>query len=166
MPYETEPFSAEPELVAPLKLTSHSEHRESSSNETNSFENLKQSSAGKRRALVVDDAPDVTEMLAMLLSYVGYETVAAFSAAEALEIAQTRQFDIIVSDIGMPGMNGYELAEALRRIPNYESVPMVAVTGFAMYDDRDRAFESGFNAFMTKPVNPLALLELLHQFHS
>lgn len=115
----------------------------------------------KSRALVVDDAPDVTEMLAMLLRYAGFDVVTVFSAQDALETARGEEFDVVVSDIGMPGMNGYELAEALRSLPEYREVPMVAVTGFAMYDDRDRALESGFNAFLTKPINPLDLLELI-----
>ena len=116
---------------------------------------------GKPRALVVDDAPDVTEMLAMFLEHAGFEPVMAFSAAEALEAAQAEQFEIIISDIGMPLMNGYELAVRLRSLPDYNRVPMIAVTGFSVYDDRERALESGFNAHLTKPINPLALLNLI-----
>ena len=116
---------------------------------------------GKPRALVVDDAPDVTEMLAMFLEHAGFEPVMAFSAAEALEAAQTEQFEIVISDIGMPLMNGYELAMRLRSLPDYNRVPMIAVTGFSVYDDRGRALESGFNAHLTKPINPLALLNLI-----
>jgi len=117
--------------------------------------------ASKRRALVVDDAPDVTEMIAMFLEHAGYETQMAFSAPEALEAVRQEHFDVIVSDIGMPGMNGYDLAVALRAMPEYSTVPMVAVTGFSVYDDRGRALESGFNAHMTKPINPMKLLDLI-----
>jgi CheY-like chemotaxis protein len=115
----------------------------------------------KPRALVVDDAPDVTEMIATLLQHAGYSAVMAFSAAEALEAARAEQFEVIVSDIGMPGMNGYDLAVALRALPEYKTVPLIAVTGFSMYDDRGRALESGFNAHMTKPINPMSLLDLI-----
>jgi CheY-like chemotaxis protein len=113
------------------------------------------------RALVVDDAPDVTEMLAMFLEHAGYEAVMAFSATEALETAQHDRFELIVSDIGMPGMNGYDLAVALRALPEYSDVPMIAVTGFSMYDDRGRALQSGFNAHLTKPISPMTLLDLI-----
>ena len=116
---------------------------------------------GRPRALVVDDAPDVTEMLATFLQHAGYETVMAFSAFEALEAARNNHFEVIVSDIGMPGMNGYDLALAVRALPDYVDVPMIAVTGFSMYDDRGRALESGFNAHLTKPINPMALLDLI-----
>lgn len=116
---------------------------------------------GKPRALVVDDAPDVTEMIAMLLRYAGYDVVTTFSAPDALNAASEESFDVVVSDIGMPGMNGYELAERLRGLPAYAAVPLIAVTGFAMYDDRERALESGFNAFLTKPINPMDLIDLV-----
>ncbi len=113
------------------------------------------------RVLVVDDAPDVTEMIGMLMSYAGYEVVTAFSATEAFDAARTDRFDVVISDIGMPGMNGYELAEALRALPAYQSVPLIAVTGFSMYDDRARALSSGFNDFLTKPISPGHLLDVV-----
>ena len=115
----------------------------------------------KPRALVVDDAPDVTEMLAMLLRYAGYDVVTVFCAPDAYETALSEQFDVVVSDIGMPGMNGYELVERLRGLPDYDAVPLIAVTGFAMYDDRERATHAGFDAFLTKPINPSDLINLV-----
>lgn len=120
----------------------------------------------KPRALVVDDAPDVTEMLAIMLQYAGYEVVTVFSAPQALEAARCDHFDVLISDIGMPGMNGYELAEALRGIPDYQATPLIAVTGFTLYDDRDRALRSGFDAFLTKPINFKDLLKLIEQLRS
>jgi two-component system CheB/CheR fusion protein len=113
------------------------------------------------RALIVDDAPDVTEMIAMFLQHAGYDPVMTFSAPQALQAARAERFAVVVSDIGMPGMNGYDLAVALRALPEYENVPMIAVTGFSMYDDRGRALESGFNAHLTKPINPMILLDLI-----
>jgi CheY-like chemotaxis protein len=120
----------------------------------------------KPRALVIDDAPDVTEMLAILLQYAGYEVVMVYSGAQALDAARAEQFDVVVSDIGMPGMNGYELAEAVRALPGYQATPMIAVTGFTMYEDRDRALQSGFNAFVTKPINPRDLINLVERLRS
>jgi CheY-like chemotaxis protein len=118
-------------------------------------------SEGKRRALVVDDALDVTEMLSVLLTHAGYDVVTAASARAALAAARARHFDVVISDIGMPEMNGYELAKALRALPNYQNVPLVAVTGFSMFDDRERSLSSGFNVHMTKPIDPRALLDLI-----
>lgn len=115
----------------------------------------------KGHALVVDDVPDVTDMLSVLLMHAGWEVVTAASAAAALAAAREAQFDIIISDIGMPTMNGYELAKTLRTQPGYENVPMVAVTGYSMFDDRERSLAAGFNAHLTKPIEPRVLLDLI-----
>jgi CheY-like chemotaxis protein len=100
-------------------------------------------------------------MIGMLMRYAGYEVVMALSANEAFDVARANHFDVVISDIGMPVMNGYELAEALRALPAYASVPLIAVTGFSMYDDRTRALRSGFNDFLTKPINPDDLLDIV-----
>jgi CheY-like chemotaxis protein len=117
----------------------------------------------RRSALVVDDVADVTEMLAVVLSHAGYSVVTAASAPAALKAARERQFDVIISDIGMPEMNGYQLAREMRMMPGYETVPMVAVTGYSMFDDKERSTNAGFNAHMTKPIDPRALLDLIEQ---
>jgi CheY-like chemotaxis protein len=116
-----------------------------------------------RTALVVDDVADVTEMLAVLLTHAGYNVVTAASARAALEAARARQFDVIISDIGMPEMNGYQLAREMRTLPGYETIPMVAVTGYSMFDDKERSTNAGFNAHMTKPIDPHALIDLIEQ---
>ena len=116
-----------------------------------------------KTALVVDDVADVTEMLAVLLSHAGYDVVTAASARAALDAARQRQFDVIISDIGMPEMNGYQLAREMRTLPGYETTPMVAVTGYSMFDDKERSTNAGFNAHMTKPIDPRALLDLIEQ---
>jgi CheY-like chemotaxis protein len=114
-------------------------------------------------ALVVDDVEDVAEMIALFLKHAGFDVALAHSADEALLLAGARRFDVVVSDIGMPHKNGYELAEALRKLANYTAVPMIAVTGYAEYDDRDRALRSGFNGHLNKPIDPDALLRLIAQ---
>ena len=130
---------------------------------SSSSEAVEAEPSGKRNALVVDDVSDVTEMLAIVLRRAGYSVVTASSAAQALTVAHEYQFDVIISDIGMPGMNGYQLARELRQMPGYEDVPLVAVTGYSMFDDRERSRSAGFNAHMTKPIDPIALLELIEQ---
>ena len=120
--------------------------------------------APKRRwALVVDDVSDVTDMLSVLMTHAGYEVATASSAPDAIALARENHFDIVISDIGMPEMNGYELAEALRSLPDYQTVPMVAVTGYSMFDDRSRSLNAGFNEHVTKPIDPRAFLDLIEQ---
>ena len=129
--------------------------------ETPQPEHALKARTARHHALVVDDSPDITDMLAAVLRHAGYEVSTANSAQDALEAALAQRFDVVVSDIGMPGMNGYELARALRALPEYSAVPMVAVTGFAMYDDRDRALDAGFNTHLSKPISPWDLTQAL-----
>jgi CheY-like chemotaxis protein len=117
----------------------------------------------RRWALVVDDVSDVTEMLSVLMTHAGYEVSTASSARDAISLAREHNFDVIISDIGMPEMNGYELAKALRLLPGYENIPMVAVTGYSMFDDRNRSLSAGFNEHVTKPIDPRAFLDLIDQ---
>jgi two-component system CheB/CheR fusion protein len=134
-----------------------------SSNVSPDAKPLNRKFAQGRSALVVDDVADVTELLSVLLSYAGYQVVTAASARAALEAARSQHFDVIISDIGMPEMNGYQLARELRLLPGYETVPMVAVTGYSMFDDRQRSLNAGFNAHLTKPIIPKVLLDLIEQ---
>lgn len=107
----------------------------------------------KRHLLVVDDAPDIAQLLATFLRAIGYEVLTANSANEALELASDTHFDAVISDIGMPVMNGYEFAAALRAITDYRNVPLVAVTGFDEYDDGQRSRSAGFDAHLKKPLD-------------
>ncbi len=115
----------------------------------------------KPRALVVDDSTDIAFMMVMILQHAGYEAAMAVSAVEGLALAQREHFDLIISDIGMPEMDGYAFAKRLRALPAYATIPMIAVTGFAEYDDRDRALSAGFNTHLKKPVDVVKLLELI-----
>ena len=126
-------------------------------------ESLKRDFAVGRTALVVDDVSDVTEMLSVLLTHAGYQVVSASSARSALEAVHKHHFDVIISDIGMPEMNGYQLAREIRQLPDYSTVPMVAVTGYSMFDDKQRSLSAGFNAHLTKPIDPKVLLDLIEQ---
>ena len=149
---------------SPLRLSQFLSNQANHSNDmTPDAEVLNSEPQERRSALVVDDVADVTEMLAVVLTHAGYSVVTAASAPAALKAARERQFDVIISDIGMPEMNGYQLAREVRQLPGYETVPMVAVTGYSMFDDKERSTKAGFNAHMTKPIDPRALLDLIEQ---
>lgn len=122
----------------------------------------------KRRGavLVVDDVPDVTEMIQLLLKHAGYDVSTADSAEAALRLAQKNHYDLVISDIGMPEMNGYELATALRNLTAYNATPLIAVTGYSEYDDRGRAVSAGFDFHLTKPIEPTQLLNLMRELLS
>lgn len=118
-----------------------------------------QSDGPQDRALIVDDNDDTSEMLAMLLRRIGYDVETASSAFAALDrFKEGATFCLVISDIGMPGMNGYELALKLRTLPECKSMVMVAVTGFSIYGDRGRAIAAGFDEVLVKPVGPRTLM--------
>ncbi|MCA1615376.1 MAG: PAS domain S-box protein [Acidobacteria bacterium] len=113
-----------------------------------------------RRVLLVEDAADTLEMLKVFLEGCGYEVAACHSAADALAVAVGRQFDIIVSDIGLPNTDGYELLRRLRRAASHlAATPAVALTGYAAPRDVELAHEAGFAAHVAKPFEPAALAE-------
>jgi PAS domain S-box-containing protein len=110
-----------------------------------------------RRVLVVEDAPDTLEMLRVVLSARGYTPVTCANAEEALRVAESARFDIIISDIGLPQVDGYEFIERLRRLPHMSETPALALTGYAAAKDAEAALAAGFDAHVPKPVDPSAL---------
>jgi signal transduction histidine kinase len=116
--------------------------------------------------LIVEDSQDTLDMLRALFEKIGCRVLTADSAAAAMEIASTDIPGIIISDIGMPDANGYEMLEQLRRIPGLERVPAIAVSGYAMEEDHDRALAAGFSAHMAKPVDLEKLLALIQDLES
>ena len=117
--------------------------------------------AARARLLLVDDAPELLLLMATYFRLSGYDVETATSAVDAIEAARRGRFDAVVSDIGMPDMSGYDLAAALRSLPGYGEVPLVALTGFDQYEDAERARRAGFNAHMKKPLEPAELLEVV-----
>jgi CheY-like chemotaxis protein/two-component sensor histidine kinase len=116
---------------------------------------------GKHTVLIVDDNADALEMFSLLLQAHGYDTVSANDAESAVAAAHAHRPDVIVMDIGLPGMNGYEVAAALRKEPAFKHTRIVAVTGYGQSHDRERALASGFDRHLVKPVSFPALLEAI-----
>ncbi len=114
-----------------------------------------------RRALVVDDNVDNAESLALLLRLHGDEVRTAHDGVEALELAEQFQPEIVLLDIGMPRMNGYETCRALRTRCWGRNAIVIAQTGWGAIEDRERALLAGFDAHLVKPVEFVALTELL-----
>jgi PAS domain S-box-containing protein len=115
----------------------------------------------KRRILVADDNPDSVESLATLLSIVGHEVNAAHDGQAAVELAEALRPDVILLDIGMPRLNGYEAARRIREREWGRGVVLVALTGWGQEEDKRRAEAAGFDHHFTKPVAPEALWKLL-----
>lgn len=113
--------------------------------------------------LVVDDSEDTTEMVRHLLEIGGASVCAATSGFEALRLAREKQFDVVLSDISMPEMDGFEFLSKLRELPGKEAVPAVALTGFGRPEDVQRASDNGFYAHLTKPFDIQRLATLLQK---
>jgi CheY-like chemotaxis protein len=114
-----------------------------------------------RRILVVDDDPDGRELAGEALGQAGARVVTAASALEAIATAETEAPDVIVAEIGMPLVNGYELAQRLRRDPRTAAIPLVALTAYGGAEAREAALQAGFQACMMKPYDPAALASLV-----
>jgi signal transduction histidine kinase len=106
------------------------------------------------RVLVIDDSIDTLELTCFLLTQHHAQVAAAGSVKKALEILQTWQPHLIVSDLGMPDEDGYNFITQLRSSDKGEQIPALALTGYALHEERERALSKGFQSFLTKPINP------------
>ena len=111
------------------------------------------SASSPQRLLVVDDNADAAESLATLMRIYGHEVWVVTSGEKALEMLDDVRPTAMIVDIGMPGMNGYEVARRVRQRPVFQSVRLIAVTGFGQEEDRKRSKDAGFDEHLVKPVN-------------
>ena len=114
-----------------------------------------------RTVLLVDDNVDGIEAMSMILRRSGHDVRIALDGVAALAEAATFQPEVVLLDIGMPGMSGYELAKRLRQMPFGERAILVAITGWGQPSDREHARAAGFDYHMTKPADPAALRTVL-----
>ncbi len=117
----------------------------------------------RRRILVVDDNRSNATSLGVLLRAMGQDVDEAYDGLTALELARRNHPDVILLDIGLPGMDGYEVARRCREERDLEKIMLVAMTGYGKEEDRRRSREAGFNVHLVKPVNLEDLRLLLNQ---
>ncbi len=107
---------------------------------------------GARRVLVVEDNPDAAEMLRLAIDLAGHEVAVAHDGRSGLEAARAFRPQVILCDIGLPEMDGYAVARALRADPSFAATALVALTGYGLASDHRRAIEAGFDMHLTKPA--------------
>lgn len=117
--------------------------------------------SARLRILVVDDNVEGGQLLCALLSQRGHDVTVVQSGEDALRLAKDLMPQVGLLDIGMPGMNGYSLAEELRRDPSHSGMFLVAITGWGQEEDKRKAIEAGFDAHVIKPADPDELQMLL-----
>lgn len=144
-------------LTLPMTSVTNAEHE---SEEATSLSRI------PRLVLLVDDSSDTLEMLETMFKQVGCQVMIAESADAALRAAKVAVPDLIISDIGMPETDGYELLARLRHLPGIERVPAIAVSGYASEEDAARAFTAGFSAHLAKPVDFDKLFALIQNLLS
>jgi DNA-binding response OmpR family regulator len=116
--------------------------------------------ATKRRILVVDDNLDAAVSLSRLIALLGHDVNVARDGSSALFIARSVRPDFVLLDIGLPGSDGFQVAQALRREPGLAAVKIIAVTGRGEEEDRERSHEAGIDYYLLKPVD-IGFLESL-----
>ena len=113
----------------------------------------------RRRVLIVDDNQDAAESMALLLNVTGHEAHVAFDGRMAIKAIQSCRPEVVRMDIGLPGMDGYEVARQVRSDHTLDAMLLVALTGYCQAEDRDRSLQAGFNVHLVKPA---ALEDLEH----
>jgi CheY-like chemotaxis protein len=116
----------------------------------------------RRRVLLVEDNPDSRYMYRLALELAGHEVLETGDAAYGLELLKSERPDVALIDIGLEGLDGYELARRFRAEPGAGNVLLVALTGYGSSDDRERSRQAGFDHHLVKPVEPETLVELFH----
>jgi two-component system cell cycle response regulator DivK len=116
------------------------------------------------RILVVEDNPRNLKLVRDVLQHAGYEVIEATTGEDGVRLAGEQSPDLILMDLQLPGIDGAEALRQIRARAPTREVPVVAVTAFAMDDDRQRAFDSGFNGYVEKPISVRGLAQQVHDF--
>jgi len=116
------------------------------------------------RVLLVEDNRDNLELARYLLQCAGHTVLAAMNGAEGVTLVQRDPPDLVVSDLQMPVLDGYEMLRAMRADPQIPRMPMIAVTAFSMPGDSTRALAAGFDGYLSKPIDPETFVQSIEAF--
>jgi two-component system CheB/CheR fusion protein len=113
------------------------------------------------KVVLIEDNEDSREILCQYLSLAGFEARGAFDGASGIALIHEVHADVAIVDVGLPGIDGFEVARRLRSDPEFSSMRLIALTGYGQVSDREKAFASGFDEHLVKPVAPDTLARLL-----
>ena len=117
-----------------------------------------------KRVLVIEDQEDNRRIVRDLLATAGYEILEAVTGEEVVVAAEASRPDLILMDIDLPGLNGYETTRQIKANPTLAKIPIIAVTSYALSGDDQKAFAAGCDAYVTKPFSPRALLAKIREY--
>jgi CheY-like chemotaxis protein len=117
----------------------------------------------RARILIADDNRDAADTMGMLLEFGGHEVIIAHSGNQALQLGRDHRPDVVILDIGMPDLNGYDVARTARNEDWGKSAYLIALTGWGQAEDKERARMAGFDRHLTKPVDPDLVEEILKE---
>jgi CheY-like chemotaxis protein len=120
-----------------------------------------QTRSSRVKVLIIEDHRDAAESMRMLLELTGYEARVAYTGCDGVDVARTWGPDIVLSDLGLPGLDGFAVAETLRHTPTTASCRIIAISGYGGDDIKERCRHSGFDQHLTKPVDIAALQPML-----
>lgn len=118
----------------------------------------------KQKVLVIEDNDQNLYLVTFLLEQGGFDVVAARNGQDGIDMACRESPALILLDIQLPLMNGYEVASRLRQIDSIKSIPIIAVTSYAMVGDRDKAIEAGCTGYIEKPIDPETFMDEVKQY--
>lgn len=118
------------------------------------------------KILIIEDIPDLAEILSELLCHLGHEVFVALDGPEGIRKAKHHLPDVLISDIGLPGMSGYEIAEEFQKDDQLKSTYLIALSGYAQPEDFERSRKAGFQKHLAKPVNLESLKGALEEAYS
>jgi two-component system, chemotaxis family, chemotaxis protein CheY len=119
--------------------------------------------SGGKRILTIDDSKTMRDMLLLTLNGAGFEVLQAVDGLDGLEVLKRERVDVIITDINMPRMNGYEVIEQVRAIPAHKNLPILVLTTESDQDNKVRARDAGANGWIVKPFDPQRLADVIYQ---
>ena len=113
--------------------------------------------------IIIDDNKDLNDITCQLLSILGYDVVSAFSGQDGIDKAREKGPKVILCDIGMPGMDGYDVAKTIRQDRDLRDIYLIAISGYSSQTDIDRSIEAGFDKHIGKPIDLQTLKTILDE---
>jgi CheY-like chemotaxis protein len=116
-----------------------------------------------KKVLVIEDNKDNLRLISLALQLSGYDVISAETGEEGIELALSRKPFFILLDIDLPGIDGFETADRLRSFEAIKDIPIIAITSYAMMGDRERIMAAGCNGYFEKPIDPLTIVDRIHE---